>query len=318
MLRARCSAVMRINVRKMHLWLLLLPILLSVTSADDFEASCSDRAAIERVYYRHRLGDKPSFEQVLPRSALERMVRQDLLKEATLKRVYGDEITGPLLDAEVQRIDRTTRAPDILAEIKTALGHDSQRFSRRFAQPMLVDRRLREHFENDDKLHTPMRQQMARVRARLTNALAECRSQRSSVSALELLTSLLQQEYCNDVHEITWRLGAPPEEKTGTDDSDEAAIRKRFGPNAQILSSPKSSGTGQEKSYFSELPLPLQRVLDIQLRQAGDVSAVIEMPNGFLLYVVKERTKELLSVAALYSQKYKYEEWLAQQAEGTK
>src|ERR1700720_3637806 len=33
------------------------------TMADDFSALCADRAAIERVYYQHRLGTKPPFEE---------------------------------------------------------------------------------------------------------------------------------------------------------------------------------------------------------------------------------------------------------------
>jgi hypothetical protein len=31
----------------------------------------ADRAAIERVYYNHRTGQKPPFEQALPAAALE-------------------------------------------------------------------------------------------------------------------------------------------------------------------------------------------------------------------------------------------------------
>src|SRR6266516_5627825 len=61
--------------------------LCSIAIADDFASLRADRAAIERVYYNHRLGDKPPFEQALPREALERLVREDLRKEAALKRV---------------------------------------------------------------------------------------------------------------------------------------------------------------------------------------------------------------------------------------
>ena len=56
----------------------------------------------------------------------------------------------------------------------------------------------------------------------------------------------------------------------------------------------------------------------MQLRQAGDVSAVIETPSGFLLYVCKERTAENLAVATLSLPKRGYEEWLAEQSGGMK
>lgn len=63
-----------------------------ISGAADFDSLCADRAAIERVYYNHRLGTKPPFEQVLPRELIERLVRQDLHKQAVLKKVYGIEI----------------------------------------------------------------------------------------------------------------------------------------------------------------------------------------------------------------------------------
>lgn len=45
----------------------------------------------------------------------------------------------------------------------------------------------------------------------------------------------------------------------------------------------------ETKFYFADLPGELQKVLRVQLRQPGDVSAVIETPGGFLLYVAKEK-----------------------------
>ena len=56
-------------------------------------------------------------------------------------------------------------------------------------------------------------------------------------------------------------------------------------------------------------------MLRVQLRQPGDVSAVIEMPTGFLLYVAKEKTGETLSAATLSIPKRSYEEWSNEQNE---
>src|ERR1039457_2979241 len=67
---------------------LLLLSLYSIALAADLASLCADRAAIERVYYNHRLGEKPPFEQVLPPATLENLVRQDLRKEAALKQAY--------------------------------------------------------------------------------------------------------------------------------------------------------------------------------------------------------------------------------------
>jgi hypothetical protein len=278
-------------------------------TAADFAALCTDRAAIERVYYQHRLGEKPPFEQVLPTATLENLVRQDLRKEAALKQAYGMEITPALFDAEVQRINTTTRAPEMLAEIKTALGNDPARFANVFAKPILVERLLREKFDSDDALHAPQRRQVEQTRNELLAA-------KTNGADCEKLLALLKRSHANAVSETTWQLSARPGE-TNAPAADEIEIKKRFGPNAQVLSSPHAGGKDQ-KFYFEDLPGELQNVLRVQLRQSGDVSAVIETPGGFLLYVAKEKTDTVLSVAGLSLPKRGYEQWLAEQNQGTK
>jgi hypothetical protein len=274
--------------------------------ATDLTPLCSDRAAIERVYYNHRLGEKPPFEQVLPPATLENLVRLDLRKEAALKQAYGVEVTPAQLDAEVQRINTTTRAPEMLVELKAALGNNPYRFACTVARPILVERLLREQFDNDDRLHAPQRHQVEQTRNELLAA-------KQNGADCEELLALLQRSHSNAVAETTWRLGARPAE-TNAPAADESEIKKRFGPNAQTLSSPHAEGKGA-KLYFEDLPGELQNVLRAQLRQPGDVSAVIETPGGFLLYLAKEQPSEVLEVAVLSIPKRSYEQWLAEQSE---
>jgi hypothetical protein len=308
---------------------------LAAGQSEDFGARCADRAALERVYYNHRLGEKPPFEQVLPPAMLENLVRQDLRKEAALKQAYGVEVTPALLAAEVRRINTTTRAPEILAEIKTALGHDPARFADVFAKPILIERLLREKFDNDDALHASQRRTVEMVRGQLltarshrgNEALTETSAIRNPQSAMDQcpptsaatndwvakLLALLKQLHSNDVSETTWQLGTRPAEANAPA-ADEIEIKQRFGPKAQMLSSPHADGK-RAKSYFEDLPEELQNVLRVQLRQPGDVSAVIEMPGAFLLYVAKEKTDAVLSVATLSLPKRSYEQWLEEQSE---
>ncbi len=210
-----------------------------------------------------------------------------------------------MLEAEVQRINTTTRAPDMLAEIKTALGNDPARFANSFAKPILVERLLRGKFDNDDALHAPQRQQAEQARNELLAA-------RTNGADAGKLVALLTAGHSNAVTETTWLLSARPAE-TNAPGADEIEIRKRFGPDAQILS-PAQAGKGEVRFYFEDLPGELQNVLRAQLRQPGDISAVIEMPGGFLLYVAKEKTDAALSVAVLSLPKRSYEQWIAEQA----
>ena len=319
---------------------LLLAVTLCPARAEDFASLCADRRALELVYHAHRLGPKPPLDQAMPPTVVEQLVRLDQHKEAVLRRVYGVAITPALLTAEVQRINATTRAPDTLAEIKAALGNDPARLARTFAQPLLVERLLRERYDNDDALHAPQRREAESVRQQLlaepvaapreSAATAPLSTEDASASKPAALTqdaatlqqlverrlALLKQTRSKAVTETTWQLAARPAE-TNAPSADALVIKQRFGRSAQRLS-PLPAADGQEqKSYFEELPGDLQNVLRVQLRRPGDVSAVIETPGGFLLYVAKKKTDLILSVASLSLPKRNYEQWLAEKTQNT-
>jgi hypothetical protein len=312
---------------RMKPWLLLLLISCLAAWADDLAALVRDRAAIERVYYNHRLGQKPPFEEALPPAMLENLVRQDLKKETALRKTYGVAITPAMLDAEVQRINTTTRAPEILAEIKAALGNDVVKFAQAFAKPFLVEGLLRERFDNDDALHAAQRHEAERVREKLVaqnpnpagrasprapiSPEARVRGDARSAEVVARLVALLKASHSNEVSETTWQLTPRPAE-TNAAVPEELEIKKRFGPNAQIISSP-SGADRDRKAYFDELPPALQDVLRVQLNQPGDVSAVIEAPTGFLLYLCTGKTPGTLSAAVLSLRKRNYDHWLTEQ-----
>ena len=305
---------------RMKPWLLFLLVGCVAAQADDLAALVRDRAAIERVYYNHRLGQKPPFEQATPPALIERLVKDDLRKETALRKVYGVAITPALLAAEVERINTTTRAPEMLAEIKVALGNDPAKFAQTFAKPFLVERLLRDKFDNDEALHAPLRREAETLRGQLLearaaksdmrNPKAERRSPQTAVVTSNFL-AILKASPAGQLTETTWQLGARPAE-TNAPAAEELEIKQRFGPNAQLLSSPHGAERDR-KQYFEDLPSELQRVLRVQLRKPGDVSAVIEAPAGFLLFVAKETTDTALTMACLSLPKRSYEQWLSEQ-----
>src|SRR3954469_19517540 len=135
-------------------------------------SAVADRAAIERVYYEHRLGNKRPLEEAVSAAAIEKMVRAEMKKEVALEKVYRVEISDAQTGEEVKRIESTTRAPEVLAEIKDALGHDAARFARAVARPIIVERELRARFENDDGVHAPQRRVAEAARAAALSARA--------------------------------------------------------------------------------------------------------------------------------------------------
>lgn len=283
------------------LYALLLAASLHIARADDLAARCTDRAALERVYHAHRLGTKQPFEQAMPSTLLEQLVRQDLQKEAVLKKVYGVEITPAMITAEVERINTTTRAPEVLAEIKHALGDDATRFANSMARPILVERELRRRFDSDDKLHAAQR--------------------RAAEQARE---SLLAKKPVTGMHDVTWQLTPRPAEDkpapaaaqttpTQANAKSKAYTNEATAQLSQAINPPDKAAAGKEKLYFEDLDPELQKVLRVQLQKPGDISAVIEMPGGFLVFLAKEKTAEALSAASLTIPKRSYEEWLAKQ-----
>ena len=277
---------------------LLLLWNLPALPAEDLAPLTADRAATERVYYNHRTGTKPPFEQALPPAALESLVKLDLKKEAVLKRVYRVAITPALLQAEARRIDATTRAPEVLAELKAALGNDPERFARTMVRPIVVERILRTRFENDDALHASQRRAAEQTRA-----------------------DLLAKKPVEGLRNVTWELAprpadarppSPPMPTTGSASSSlyriEATARL-----SQVIGGSGGPELEREKFYFEDLNPELKNVLRAQLRRPGDVSAVIETPSAFLVYLTREKTPEKLDVALLSVPKRSYEEWLAEQ-----
>ena len=174
------------------------------------------------------------------------------------------------------------------------------------ARPIVVERLLRHRFDNDDALHARERRLVEKVRLELLHARKE------GASAEQLLATMRKSQPAI-VQERTWQFATPPPLKQRADAGELADIQKRFGPEARILSSP-SDTSGRQQCYFEDLLPELRRVIAAQLRQPGDVSAVIESSEGFLLYLLKQRDSESLSAAVLSVPKRSYEQWLAGEA----
>lgn len=293
----------------MKTWTLPFLLLCSHAPADDRVALCADRAAIEHVYHTHRTGTQQSFDQAMPSDLIERLVRQDLHKEAVLKEVYGMEITPAMIATEMQRIDATTRAPEILAEIKHALGDDAGRFAQGMVRPIIVERELRRRFDNDDKLHASQRHEADQARASLVA--------KQSVSHLSDVTWQLSPrpaDETSDVRNPKTNISAPPPQTKIVATSGAYSV-EATAQLSHVITSPGPAAPAKEKSYFEDLDSELQKVLRVQMQNPGNVSAVIETPGCFLVFQAKEKTAETLACIVLTIPKRSYDEWLAQRPE---
>ncbi len=118
---------------------------------------------IERVYYNHRIWPesnhtpKPSFEQMVPRSVIEQKVIDSLKKSQSLENLWKRPISAVMLQQEMNRIAKTTKDPEMLQELFSALGNDPLVIAETLARQTLSDRMIRSWYAFDQRFHSDTR-----------------------------------------------------------------------------------------------------------------------------------------------------------------
>src|SRR5437763_3684991 len=120
--------------------------------------------AIEEVYWRHRIWPrertepKPSFDAVMSQAQLEKKVADYLRKSQALEDYWQRPITGDQLQAELDRMAKHTKQPEVLRELFEALGNDPFVIAECLARPALADRLLTNWYAQDERIHGELKQ----------------------------------------------------------------------------------------------------------------------------------------------------------------
>src|SRR4051812_39958168 len=115
--------------------------------------------AIEDVYWRHRIwpkerpDPKPSLDAVMSKAQLEKKVEDYLRKSQALEDYWQRPITAEQLQAEMDRIAKHTKQPDVLGELYEALGNDPFIVAECLARPALADRLVTSWYSYDQRIH---------------------------------------------------------------------------------------------------------------------------------------------------------------------
>src|SRR6184192_1110084 len=113
-----------------------------------FQERLAYQRAIEDVYWRHRIWPKerpepkPSLDAVMSQTQLENKVADYLRKSQALEDYWERPITSDQLQAEMDRMAKHTRQPEVLRELFEALGNDPFVIAECLARPALADRLL--------------------------------------------------------------------------------------------------------------------------------------------------------------------------------
>jgi N-acetylneuraminic acid mutarotase len=102
--------------------------------------------AIEDVYWRHRIwpkdspDSKPSLDAVMSKAQLEKKVANYLRKSQVLEDYWQKPIAPEQLQAEMERMARDTKQPEVLRELFEVLGNDPFVIAECLAKPVLTER----------------------------------------------------------------------------------------------------------------------------------------------------------------------------------
>jgi N-acetylneuraminic acid mutarotase len=169
------SPLIRWLVASLTALLLTLPALegLDAATADhpakprtlSFAERVAAQRAIEEVLWRHRIwpqenpGPKPSLDQILPDAVLRGKVTDYLKKSSALEKLWGRPITAAQMQAEMERMAKNSRQPEVLREILSALHDDPFLIAETLARPALAGRILHNTYVTDRLLHQAVRAQ---------------------------------------------------------------------------------------------------------------------------------------------------------------
>ena len=126
------------------------------------EERVSYQKAIEEVYWRHRIwpkerpDPKPSLDAVTSQKQLEKKVKDYLRNSQALEDYWQRPITAEQLQAEMDRMAKHTKQPEVLRELFEVLGNDPFIIAECLARPILAQR-LPAHFTNEEVKHTSLK-----------------------------------------------------------------------------------------------------------------------------------------------------------------
>lgn len=237
-----------------------------------FEQRLVAQRAIEHVYYAHQTGVTEPFEEAVPPEVLERKVRTYLEESAVLESFWKTSVSATALRNEMERIALSTRFPDRLREIYTALGNDPFLVQECLARATLVDRWTRSLFAYDRRIHAETRREIEDLQRRLS----------SGVLGLEKA----------DPHRRLVEL-SPRQEGATSSTSD--------------LDFPSKGADGPVRMNLD--PDAFQRWRALAPERAGEIGPVIEEPDAFVIRVVVADEPRLIRIASYRVPKRTWDEW---------
>ena len=137
--------------------------------------------AIEDVYWRHRIWPKenpypkPSFDEVMSQAQLEKKVEDYLRSTQALQDYWQRPITAEDLQAEMDRMAKNTKQPEVLRELFEALGNDPFVIAECLARPVLAEQLPTNSWASEQRVHgvanEPLDLWLAKIETEISNTM---------------------------------------------------------------------------------------------------------------------------------------------------
>jgi hypothetical protein len=148
--------------------------------------------AIEDVYWHHRIwpkerpDSKPSLEAVMSEAQLKRKVTDYLRKSQLLAEYWHRPLTSAQLQAEMGRMAKHTKQPEVLRELFAALGNDPVVIAECLARPALAERVLTNWYAYDERMHGELKQRAA-AQLRMHGGIEQMKETNGMYREIELI-----------------------------------------------------------------------------------------------------------------------------------
>src|SRR5262249_42050621 len=125
---------------------------------------------------------------VMSEPQIEEKVAEYLRKSQALEDYWQRPITSEQLQAELDRMAKNTRQPEILHELFEALGNDPSVIAECLARPALAERLLTNWYANDQRIHGEVKQR-AETELQANSTIARMKQLSGKYSETELVRS---------------------------------------------------------------------------------------------------------------------------------
>ena len=257
----------------------------------DFETRVSAQAAIEGVYWSHRIwpaeneGPKPALNEVISERQIRATVENSLLESKALEQLFDRPIGDAELRAEIERLVATSQAPGVLHELFAALGNNPTLVAECLARPLLADRLMRAAYATEPRFHLELKTTIERTLARRP-AIADLRR---------------GAEYS----EAVWMRGGRGAERAG----------RRGGLRVMAMDDETwQRGVSRLHEAFDPGSSPARPHPGIDDLPIGNLGGLQEDEERFFVQAVLEKSHDRLKVATVAWRKTPFDEWWAEAA----